>query len=153
MKGAFPPSSIEVRRTRSADMRKSARPTWVDPVNESLRRRWSDRSGPVSPADLVVGTTLTAPAGTPASMSTAARAREVSGVSADGLRTLAHPAAMASASLRVAIARGKFHGVMNKHGPTGRRISSRRARPSGAVLNLPSIRTASSENHLRNSAP
>jgi len=43
----------------------------------------------------------------------------VRGVSRAGLRIIVHPAAIAAPALRVAIASGKFHGVMSRHGPTG----------------------------------
>ena len=41
MNGAFPPSSIDVRSTRSADRRRRLFPTAVDPVNDTLRSRGS----------------------------------------------------------------------------------------------------------------
>ena len=43
------------------------------------------------------------------------------------------PAATAGAILRVAIASGKFHGVISRHGPTGWCIVSRRAVPLGGA--------------------
>jgi len=49
------------------------------------------------------------------------------------LTTTVHPAASAGAILRVAIASGKFHGVMKKHGPTGRWLTIMRPVPSGFV--------------------
>ncbi len=63
------------------------------------------------------------------------------------------PAAIAGPILRVPIASGKFHGVMNRHGPTGLRTVSRRLPPAGFCIQRPWIRTASSENQRRNSAP
>ena len=36
-----------------------------------------------------------------------------------GLNTMVQPAAMAGAILRVAMASGKFQGVISRHGPTG----------------------------------
>ncbi len=65
-------------------------------------------TGPV----FVVVTTLTTPAGRPASCRIWAKNSVVSGVSVAGLITTVQPAASAGAILRVAIARGKFHGVM-----------------------------------------
>ena len=44
-----------------------------------------------------------------------------------------HPAASAGPSLRVAIARGKFHGVTASTGPTGRGMVMIRKVPSGVV--------------------
>ena len=63
------------------------------------------------------------------------------------------PAATAGPILRVAIASGKFHGVMSNAGPTGRLVTSSREPPSGAAVYRPPMRTASSLNQRRNSAP
>ena len=50
----------------------------------------------------------------------------VNGVCFAGLTTIVQPAAIAGAILRVAIASGKFQGVMRMHGPIGwRRVSTR----------------------------
>ena len=65
------------------------------------------------------GTTLTTPAGTPASSRICAISRAVSGVSRAGLSTTVQPAASAGPILRVAIAAGKFHGVTSTQTPTG----------------------------------
>ena len=78
-----------------------------------------------------VVTTLSTPGGRPASRSSAATARAVSGVSAAGLSTAVHPAARAGAILRVAMAAGKFHGVMSTLTPTGWWVTSRRLAPLG----------------------
>ena len=77
----------------------------------------------------------------------------VSGVCSAGLTTTVHPAASAGPILRLPIARGKFHGVTNRHGPTGRLRVSSRLLPSGALMKRPWMRTASSANHRKNSAP
>ena len=97
-------------------------------------------------------TTLTTPSGTPASVSSRAIARAVSGVSAAGLSTTVQPAASAGAILRVAMAAGKFHGVTRAAIPTGRWVTSVRAPPAGASPYSPPGRTASSANHRKNSA-
>ena len=128
-------------------------PTAVEPVNDSLRSRRSASSGPLSAAASLVGTTFNTPAGTPASAITSANSRAVSGVRSAGFSTIVQPAAMAGAIFRVAIASGKFQGVINRQGPTGRLATSSRFTPSGAVENRPEIRTVSSENQRRNSAP
>ena len=67
---------------------------------------------------------FTTPGGTPASASSSASSSIVSGVSDAGLSTTEHPAASAGAILRVAIAAGKFHGVIRYEGPTGCFITS-----------------------------
>ena len=77
----------------------------------------------------------------------------VSGVWLAGLTTIVQPAATAGPILRVPIASGKFHGVMNRHGPTGFFTVSSRLPPAGAFIHRPWIRTASSENQRRNSPP
>ncbi len=81
------------------------------------------------------------------------KASVVRGVSSAGLMTTVHPAASAGAILRVAIASGKFHGVMKKQGPTGRWLTIMRPVPSGFEPNRPETRTASSLNQRRNSPP
>ena len=48
--------------------------------------------------------------------------------------TIVQPAAIAGPSLRVPMARGKFHGVTNTQGPTGWRIV--RTRPLPVVLTM-----------------
>ena len=77
----------------------------------------------------------------------------VSGVAAAGLTIIVQPAATAGPILRVPIASGKFQGVIIRHGPTGLRRVSSREPPAGAGSQLPAMRTASSLNHRRNSAP
>jgi hypothetical protein len=84
----------------------------------------------VAPA-VEVGMTFSTPAGKPASCMTAANSCEVSGVRAAGLRTMVQPAATAEAIFRVAIARGKFHGVISRQGATGFFVTSIRDFPSG----------------------
>jgi len=68
------------------------------------------------------------------------------------LTTIVQPAAIAGPIFLVPIANGKFHGVINKHGPTGWRNVNIRPLPFGAMANRPSIRTASSLNQRKKSA-
>ena len=63
------------------------------------------------------------------------------------------PAAIAGPILRVPMASGKFHGVIISVGPTGFFIVSSRVAPLGAVDQRPWMRTASSANQRKNSAP
>ena len=119
----------------------------------TLRSRSSAISALLSRLESLVVTTLSTPAGRPASSSIAASASIVSGVSSAGLTTIVQPAATAGPILRVPIASGKFHGVMNRHGPTGFLIVSSRLPPAGACIQRPWMRTASSENQRKNSAP
>jgi hypothetical protein len=110
--GALPPSSIEVRRRFCADCSTSFRPTSVEPVKVSLRSRGSEMIGfETSPEELAVST-LSTPAGSPASSMMRASASIDSGVCWAGLITIVQPAATAGPILRVPIAIGKFHGVI-----------------------------------------
>jgi hypothetical protein len=84
---------------------------------------------------------------------TSASSSIVSGVSWAGLTTIVHPAATAGPILRVPIASGKFHGVIISVGPTGCFIVSSREAPLGATEYRPWMRTASSANQRKNSAP
>ena len=63
-----------------------------------------------------------------------------------------HPAASAGPILRAAMAAGKFHGVISTETPTGWRMVRMRLSPLGAVCTWPLPRTASPENHRKNSA-
>src|SRR5690606_10552796 len=111
----------------------SLRPTSVEPVNDSLRNRGSAMIGADRALDRDVCTTFTTPAGRPASSSSRVKKMVVSGVSAGGLITTVQPAASAGAILRVAIAKGKFHGVTKNDGPTGRWETTMRPVPSGLL--------------------
>ena len=97
--------------------------------------------------------TLSTPAGRPASCIVSASLSIVSGVASAGLTTMVQPAATAGPILRVPIASGKFHGVMNRQGPTGFFTVSRRLPPAGFCIQRPWMRTASSANQRKNSAP
>ena len=152
-KGALPPSSMETRKSCSADCSTSARPTGVDPVKVSLRSRASRIRGSMTSPVRVVVMRLTTPAGTPHSVSRSTRASMDRGVCLAGLTTMVQPAARAGPILRVPIASGKFQGVIINVGPTGCFIVSNLVAPFGAVDQRPLIRTASSENHRKNSAP
>ncbi len=107
------------------------RPTSVDPVKLSLRRRGSRMIGSLTAPLVEVVKTLTTPFGSPASSSSRTKWSVVSGVSSAGLMTTVHPAASAGEILRVAIASGKFQGVTKKLGPTGRWVTIMRPVPSG----------------------
>src|SRR5206468_8126542 len=99
----------------------------------------------------VVVRTLSTPSGSPASPRISASLSIDRGVALAGLTTIVAPAAIAGPIFRVPIARGKFHGVIRRHGPTGCFIVRRRPFPSGLTAYRPSIRAASSENHRRKS--
>jgi hypothetical protein len=95
---------------------------------------------------------LTTPAGTPARSNISIIAKAVRGVSPAGFRITVHPAASAGPIFLVAIAAGKFQGVIKRETPIGCFVTIILLSPLGEVLNSPLILTASSENHLKNSA-
>ena len=88
----------------------------------------------------------------PTSIKSCAKRAAVSGVSSAGLTIIVQPAAIAGATLRVSIASGKFHGVINRQGPTGLRVTTWRLLPSGDGAARPWGRTASPANQRRNAA-
>lgn len=119
--------------TLSAACLSSAEPTGVEPVNVSLRSRRSAITGADRAFASEAGTTLSTPSGSPARRNSSTRYSVVSGVRSAGFRTTVHPAARAGAIFRVAIASGKFHGVIAYTGPTGRLRTMPRPVPSGFV--------------------
>src|SRR3954471_19244366 len=97
----------------------SARPTSVEPVNDSLRNRGSEISGAIVRREDDAVTMLSTPDGSPTSSRIFASISIDRGVCPAGLTTIVQPAAIAGAILRVPIVSGKFHGVISRHGPTG----------------------------------
>ncbi len=124
-------------------------PTFVEPVNERWRTRPSARIGSVSLPEVDVVTTLSAPAGNPASSNSRARNSMVSGVFSAGFTMTAQPVAMAGAILRAPMARGKFHGVISSETPTGSRLSTIWPRPLGDCPCEPCTRRPSCAYHCR----
>src|SRR5262245_11438599 len=114
--GACPPSSSESRFTCPADSRISSFPTSVEPVNEILRTRRSEKIVSATIPEEREVTRLTTPCGAPASSIARSTRAAVSGVALAGLTTLVQPAAIAGPSLRVIIAAGKFQGVIAEVG-------------------------------------
>ena len=129
------------------------RPTGVEPVKDSFRRRGSAITGAETSAAPGGRHDVDDAGGHTDLASRSTNSRVVSGVSSAGLTTTVQPAASAGAILRVAIASGKFHGVIRNAGPTGLCETVARPVPSGLVPYEPPIRTASSENQRRNSPP
>ena len=118
MFGDLPPSSSETRLRLPVAARTMCLPTSVEPVNAIL----STPSCAASAAPAVSpnpGTTLTTPAGRPASsMSSPSRSAD-SGVCSAGLSTTVQPVASAGPSFHAAISSGKFHGMIWPTTPTG----------------------------------
>ena len=81
------------------------RPTLVDPVKQVIETSgWPTRCWPATGP--VPVTTLTTPAGAPASVNASAKRSEVSGVISAGLSTMVLPAAMAGSTFQAAICSG-----------------------------------------------
>src|SRR5207237_10523984 len=126
-------------------------PGSVDPVNDSLRTTgWLVSSAPISVAEPV--TTLSTPFGTPARSASSASASAENGVCDAGFNTTVQPAAMAGPALRVIIASGKFHGVMQATTPIGSFVTTMRLSAWWPGIVSPYTRFASSPNHSRNEA-
>jgi hypothetical protein len=116
----LPPSSRVTRLTLAAAAWATLMPVAVDPVNATLSTPLCaasdspvDRSQPV--------TTLSTPAGRPASCSTCANATVEAGECSEGLTTQVFPAASSGASLKVSSSSGEFQGVMAPTTPSGSR--------------------------------
>lgn len=84
---------------------------------------------------------------------TSARARVEKGVSSEGFTTAVQPAASAVDAFLKTMAKGKFHGVMRAHTPTGCLMTKILLFLTGEEMTSPSILFASSANHLRKEAP
>ena len=153
MNGALPPSSIEQLITGSAASRSSLRPTSVEPVNDSLRTRGSCSMAPtVAPARELVMHIDDARRHPGLGIEVRPAHRRSAGSRLAGFSTQVQPAASAGAILRVAIAAGKFHGVIITATPIGWCSTRMRLPPAGAVEKSPFSRTASSANQRKNSA-
>ena len=146
IKGALPPSSIDVFLRVGTHCASSNFPTSVDPVNDSLRTIGLLVSSlPIS--DELPTTTFNTPSGMPARLASSASASADKGVSLAGLMTIEHPAASAGAAFRVIIALGKFQGVIAAQTPTGCLIHTIRLSGDGPGMTSPSMRFACSANH------
>jgi hypothetical protein len=152
MKGALPPNSNERRLIVSALCFIKVRPTVVEPVKVTLRTSGlAVISLPIASAFPVM--MLRTPGGTPARSANTAMANAEKGVCSAGFTTIGQPAAKAGATLRVIIARGKFHGVIAAQTPTGCLITMIRRSLSGVGMTSPYVRLHSSANHSMNDAP
>ena len=95
------------------------RPTSVEPVKVNLRTiGFSQNSLPISD-DRDDGIIDKTPFGKPARSANTPKTSADNGVSAAGRATKAQPAAKAGPALRVIIAFGKFHGVIDAATPMG----------------------------------
>ncbi len=117
MNGLLPPSSSESFLPEPAVAFRMMRPTSVEPVNAILSTSgWLTISSPVRPSPV---TTLSTPAGRPASCASSARHSAVSGVNSAGLSRTVFPAARAGAIFHATISSGKFQGTICPTTPMG----------------------------------
>ncbi len=136
MKGALPPSSIDVRFMVCAQSATSFLPTSVEPVKVSLRTiGFEVSSSPMAP--VCPATMLITPGGMPARPASSPIANADSGVAVAGLHTVVHPAASAAPTLRASMALGKFHGVMHATTPTGCLMTTIRRSVAGGGMTSP----------------
>ena len=141
--GALPPSSRFTRVRVGAAFSMIRLPTDTDPVMEIIPTSgWVLRVSPTTrPRPL---TRLNTPAGTPASSTSFANSRALTGVSDDGLITMVLPVSNAGAILRAMRKNGKFHGKMPPTTPMGRRVSRIISPARSDGITSPSIRRAHS---------
>src|SRR6478752_3333598 len=119
--GDLPPSSRVILLMLATAAWATLAPVGVDPVNATLSTPlWEASASPVERSHPV--TTLSTPAGRPASVSTSANATVEAGECSDGLTTQVQPAASSGASLNVNSNSGLFHGVIAPTTPTGSRM-------------------------------
>ena len=116
MNGDFPPSSMENFLSPARDT--ILLPVAVLPVNEIARTSgWRTSASPaVAPKPC---TTLSTPAGMPASRASCPSRSAVTGESSDIFNTAVLPSARHGAVFQVAVMNGTFHGEINAHTPTG----------------------------------
>jgi hypothetical protein len=120
MFGLFPPSSSEIFFTFAEASRMISWPVVVSPVNATLPMPGCAAiDAPTVPPGPV--TTLSTPAGTPASSASSPSRIAVRGVYEAGFRIAALPAASAGATFQAAMSSGKFHGTISPTTPIGSR--------------------------------
>ena len=116
--GFLPPSSSDTFFSSGPAMPAMRRPTAVLPVKEIARTASCCTID--SPASTPPPwTTLSTPAGRPASCASSASMAAVAGVTSDGLATTVLPAARAGAIFQVNRYRGRFHGEIVPTTPSG----------------------------------
>ena len=137
----LPPSSSETRFTWSPHRLMIRRPAAVEPVNATLSvPGWVTRC---SPRSRPPGTTLTTPAGTPASSSASASTKLLSGASGGGLSTTVQPAARAGATFQAESVTGAFQGTMAATTPTGSWVTSPARSPAPTRRSKAKLRISS----------
>ena len=115
---ALPPSSSVTCLNRARS--RSCQPTSGEPVKLSFLIRSSSTSAPAA-LDFI-GRIENAPSGRSVSARISPSISAPIGVAEAGFNTNGQPQARAGAILWATRLSGKFHGVMNAHGPTGTRF-------------------------------
>ena len=117
-KGALPPNSNEIFFTVDDESFIKSFPIFVEPVNVIFfTNEFFVSNSPINFGfPLIIFKT---PFGNPAFTANSPNFKAVSGVNSDGFSITVHPAAKAAETLRVTIAKGKFHGVIATTTPTG----------------------------------
>ena len=113
----FPPSSRTTGTSRSAATAAIALPALTPPVKEIMSMPGCRTSA--AEASAAPGMTLTSPGGKPASTHSLPSSSDTMGVTSEGLRITALPAASAGAIFSAARFTGEFHGVMAAATPHG----------------------------------
>ena len=119
----------------------------------SLRTFGCEQNARPIPEESVEGRIESTPSGIPARSASTPRASAESGVSLAGRATKAQPAASAGAALRVIIALGKFHGVIEATTPMGWRSTWMRRFGAWPGMVSPRTRLASSPKNSTKDAP
>ncbi len=133
MLGLLPPSSRLTFLMVPAAVRMISWPVAVSPVNATLPTPGCAASPPPTTGPGPV-TTLSTPAGSPASSASSPSRRAVSGEYDAGLRIAVLPAASAGPTFQAAIMIGKFQGTISPTTPIGsRRVKSKPGRWTGIV--------------------
>ncbi len=113
--GSLPPSSRLTGVSVSAALAMTFLPVAVEPVN-MMKSASSTRAAPAAPPPVA---TPKMPSGAPAALIISAISIEVSGVTSDGFRITALPAASAGMQSPKELVSGKFQGPITPTRPTG----------------------------------
>src|SRR6218665_3106926 len=112
--GDLPPNSSATGISFLAAISPMRLPLSVPPVKDTIRTKgWATSAAP-APCP-VPGRTFRIPSGSPACNAMRATASPVEGVTSDGLRMTALPAARAGAIFCASMGIGEFHGVVERH--------------------------------------
>ncbi len=132
MCGDLPPSSSPAGISRAPATAAIARPVSVPPVNDTIRTPGCATSAAPTSSPWP-GSTVSRPSGRPASAQIRASSSASIGVSSEGLRITALPAASAGAAFCASAMIGEFHGVIAATTPKGSASDIEKYSPRGEV--------------------